>query len=185
MRQWMNQMSIFQKCVGVHFNNFTLQLILIQQNLKLVFANVILLLLQLQMSSLPFSSPLGLNQLRISANNLLNYRNLIVFIYPAYMSLMSIKNEDKDSHIQWLTYWVIYGVTCIMESTEFLVRKIPYFSFLRFVFLVLCFLPNVKVLLIIDCEVQLSESIYLFYMKQKTAEVEIIEMYNLQSKKND
>lgn len=61
------------------------------------------------------------------------------------MSLMSIKNEDKDSHNQWLTYWIIYGISCVMESIQFISRSVPFFSLVRFVFLVLCFLPNVKV----------------------------------------
>lgn len=78
-------------------------------------------------------------------DNIIIYSNLIVFVFPAYMSLMTIKDEDKGDHVQWLTYWIIYGISCVLESTELIVRKVPYFSFIRFVFLVLCFLPNIKV----------------------------------------
>ena len=74
-------------------------------------------------------------------------RNIVVFVYPAYMSLMSIKNEEKSSHIQWLSYWVLYGISCVLESMQFVSRHIPSFSLLRIIFLILCFLPNVKVIL--------------------------------------
>ena len=91
--------------------------------------------------------------------------NIVVFLYPAYMSLMSIKNEDKSSHIQWLSYWVVYGISCILDSMQFISRRIPYFSLLRIVFLILCFLPNVR----------LSERIYMSYSSKAVND----------SKKND
>ncbi|KAK8797000.1 hypothetical protein WA538_000226 [Blastocystis sp. DL] len=70
--------------------------------------------------------------------------NFIVFLYPVYASFKAIKSNNKDDDTQWLTYWVIYGLLSVIESVGFITALIPYYSLIRVVALVLCFLPQVQ-----------------------------------------
>ena len=94
---------------------------------------------------------------------------LITTIYPLYMSFKTLqyqvnkskkngklyKQEDEDNDTtQWLSYWLLYSFVinseCILGS---LVDKIPLYKLLKFIFLLLCFLP----------QVQLSVVIYIYF----------------------
>ena len=70
--------------------------------------------------------------------------NLIVFVYPVYASFKAIKSNNKDDDTQWLTYWVIYAMVSVIESVGIITALIPYYSVIKVVGLVLCFLPQVQ-----------------------------------------
>ncbi|BFZ01552.1 hypothetical protein BsWGS_04590 [Bradybaena similaris] len=68
--------------------------------------------------------------------------NFIGFIYPAYASVKAIESHEKDDDTKWLTYWVVYSVFSLVEFfSDIFLFWIPFYPFLKCVFLVWCFLP--------------------------------------------
>ena len=41
---------------------------------------------------------------------LLNYRDLVGFIYPFYASIKYIESGNKDGDTLWLTYWLVFAL---------------------------------------------------------------------------
>ena len=74
-----------------------------------------------------------------------NCRNLIVFAYPVYCSFAELKTGIMDHEAKWLTYWILFALSCVLDSMPFVHYIIPYFSLVRFVFLFLCMIPQVDV----------------------------------------
>ncbi|CBK25408.2 uncharacterized protein [Blastocystis hominis] len=48
-----------------------------------------------------------------------------------------------DHESKWLTYWILFALSCVLDSMPFVHYIIPYFSLVRFVFLFLCMIPQV------------------------------------------
>ena len=85
---------------------------------------------------------------------------MITTLYPLYMSFKTLqyevnkskkdgklyKQEDEDNDTtQWLSYWLLYSF--VMNSELLLgslVDSIPLYKFLKFLFLLSCFLPQIK-----------------------------------------
>ena len=53
-----------------------------------------------------------------------------------------------DQESKWLTYWILFALSCVLDSMTLVHHIIPYFSLVRFVFLVLCMIPQVDVVLL-------------------------------------
>jgi len=90
---------------------------------------------------------------------------MITTLYPLYKSFKTLqyqinktkidgklyKKEDEDNDTtQWLSYWLLYAFVsnseCIFGS---FFEKSPLYKFLKFVFLLLCFLPQVQLSVLI------------------------------------
>ncbi|OAO13874.1 receptor expression-enhancing protein 5-like protein [Blastocystis sp. ATCC 50177/Nand II] len=71
------------------------------------------------------------------------FLNLIAFIYPAYASLDCIITKNTEEHVKWMTYWILFAVTAVLECSV-IGTTIPFFSFSRCVFLVACYLPQIN-----------------------------------------
>lgn len=90
---------------------------------------------------------------------------MISTLYPLYRSFKTLKyqvnkskingklykKEDEDRNTtQWLSYWLLYS---FINNTEFLMGslkdKIPLYQFFKFIFLLLCFLPQIKLSVLI------------------------------------
>lgn len=79
-------------------------------------------------------------------------RNVITFAYPVYASFASLKTGKIEEEPKWLTYWILYALSCVLDSMGLVHSVIPYFSLVRFIFLVLCFIPQVNVLLSMEID---------------------------------
>ncbi|KAJ3054971.1 Receptor expression-enhancing protein 5 [Rhizophlyctis rosea] len=44
--------------------------------------------------------------------------NLVGVVYPAYSSIKAVEKPEKDDDERWLTYWSIYGLFTILDSTS-------------------------------------------------------------------
>lgn len=68
--------------------------------------------------------------------------NLVGTVYPAFWTMKSIESKrDDDKH--WLTYWVVFALfTTIDMFSGFILRFIPFYFFLKVVFLIWLFMPN-------------------------------------------
>lgn len=68
--------------------------------------------------------------------------NFIGFLYPAYASVKAIESKEKDDDTKWLTYWVVYSFFSLVEFfTDIFLFWIPFYWFLKFLFLSYCMLP--------------------------------------------
>ena len=103
--------------------------------------------------------------------------NMISTLYPLYMSFKTLqyqvnkskvngkiyKIEDEDNNTtRWLSYWLLYAFVnnseCILGS---LVVKIPLYTFLKFIFFLMCFLPQVELSVLIYK--YLTSKLYILY----------------------
>lgn len=68
--------------------------------------------------------------------------NLVGTVYPAYWTMKSIESKgDDDKH--WLTYWVVFASFTILELfSGFLLKFIPFYFFIKIIFLIWLFMPN-------------------------------------------
>jgi receptor expression-enhancing protein 5/6 len=68
--------------------------------------------------------------------------NLIGTVYPAFWTIKSIESRGEDDK-QWLTYWVVFACFTTLEMfSGFILRYIPFYFFLKIVFLIWLFMPN-------------------------------------------
>ncbi|XP_055514921.1 receptor expression-enhancing protein 5-like isoform X2 [Leucoraja erinacea] len=68
--------------------------------------------------------------------------NVVVFLFPAYFSVLAIESANKQEKLKWLMYWVIYGAFAIVECTAgILLYVIPSFQKLKTIFLLWCMAP--------------------------------------------
>ena len=83
---------------------------------------------------------------------------LIATVYPLYISLKTLQSkigeekadggiydeEDKKKDVtQWLSYWVVYSLFINFESIfGFVLKYIPFYFFIKVIFLLFCFLPQ-------------------------------------------
>ncbi|XP_025424133.1 receptor expression-enhancing protein 5-like [Sipha flava] len=68
--------------------------------------------------------------------------NLIGFLYPAYASIKAVESSGKDDDTKWLTYWVVFSfITLIEFPAEIILQWIPFYSLIKTIFFVWCFIP--------------------------------------------
>lgn len=68
--------------------------------------------------------------------------NLVGTVYPAFWTIKSIESKGDDDK-QWLTYWVVFACFTTLEMfSGFILRYIPFYFFLKIVFLIWLFMPN-------------------------------------------
>jgi len=69
--------------------------------------------------------------------------NSIAFLYPGYRSFKTMQHDNVQDHINWLTYFVIYGLFNVTEAiTDTILFWLPYYRFMKLGFLLWCFLPQ-------------------------------------------
>jgi receptor expression-enhancing protein 5/6 len=70
---------------------------------------------------------------------------LVAVVYPAYFSIKAIETDDKEDDKQWLTYWVVFACFTVFDSfAGAFLQYIPFYFFIKLVFLIWCFLPNTR-----------------------------------------
>jgi receptor expression-enhancing protein 5/6 len=82
--------------------------------------------------------------------------NVLTIPYPIYASFKAIESSDKKDDTQWLTFWIIWACTTLLESmTDIIMFWIPLYFELKLGFFILLQLPKLN----------LSETIYRSYLK--------------------
>ena len=65
--------------------------------------------------------------------------------YPAFWSIRAIESKETDDDKQWLTYWVVFSLFSIIDLfSAFVLKFIPFYFFLKMIFLIWLFMPNFK-----------------------------------------
>lgn len=63
-------------------------------------------------------------------------------LLPAHFSFKALATKDKDDDKQWLTYWTVFSLFILIELfLGALLQYIPFYFFLKMVFLIWLFLP--------------------------------------------
>ena len=66
----------------------------------------------------------------------------IAVAYPCFMSFLALESEGVDDDKQWLTYWVVFGLFNILDHfAGFILTFIPFYYFLKLIFMVWLFHP--------------------------------------------
>ncbi|TPX51201.1 hypothetical protein SeLEV6574_g00424 [Synchytrium endobioticum] len=69
--------------------------------------------------------------------------NLIGFVYPAYASFKAIESSNKEDDVQWLTYWVVFGLLNVLEFfTDILLFWIPFYYTCKTALILYLLLPQ-------------------------------------------
>ncbi|XP_050421954.1 receptor expression-enhancing protein 5-like [Adelges cooleyi] len=68
--------------------------------------------------------------------------NVISFLYPAYASIKAVESPSKDDDTKWLTYWVVFSFSTIIEfPAQVVLNWIPFYSLIKTIFFVWCYIP--------------------------------------------
>ena len=71
--------------------------------------------------------------------------NFIGTVYPAYLSFKAIETPETEDDKQWLTYWVVYSVYCVVDDfTDVLLFWVPFYYVLKLVVLVWLVWPRTR-----------------------------------------
>ncbi|KAJ2880333.1 ER membrane protein DP1/Yop1 [Coemansia aciculifera] len=71
--------------------------------------------------------------------------NLTGFGYAAYASFEAIESPGKEDDVQWLTYWVVYGLCNVVEYfTGMVTYWIPFYYVFKLGFLVWLMMPATR-----------------------------------------
>jgi receptor expression-enhancing protein 5/6 len=89
---------------------------------------------------------LGLSCFLVLIGYLENYITTIVgTVYPAYWSLKALESQGSEDDTQWLTYWIVFALFSLLDQFSGVVLHIiPFYFFLKIVFLIWCFMPNTR-----------------------------------------
>jgi len=71
--------------------------------------------------------------------------NLVGIVFPILWSLKSLQSRGEDDDKQWLTYWIIFSSTHVIDVfSDYILQIIPFYFFIKIVFLIWMFLPNFR-----------------------------------------
>lgn len=72
--------------------------------------------------------------------------DLVVFVYPAYASLVASVEEDKAERARWITYWVIMSFLTVFEGAfhQVLPQVLPFYFTFKTGFAAWCQSPDHK-----------------------------------------
>jgi len=70
---------------------------------------------------------------------------LVSTVFPIFWSIKAIESPETDDDKQWLTYWVVISAFQILdEYSHFILAIIPFYYFVKLVFIVILMLPNIQ-----------------------------------------
>mmetsp|Transcript_47528 Transcript_47528/g.64449 ORF Transcript_47528/g.64449 Transcript_47528/m.64449 type:complete len:128 (+) Transcript_47528:82-465(+) len=70
---------------------------------------------------------------------------LVGVAYPTFQSFLALESDGADDDKQWLTYWVCFGVFNIIDQfAGFILVWIPFYYFIKLIFLVALFHPQTR-----------------------------------------
>ena len=64
---------------------------------------------------------------------------MIIWIYPAYCSILVLKMESPEDGNKWLTYWIILAIVDVIE--DLLASCLPCYWLAKCLFMVWCMPP--------------------------------------------
>ena len=75
---------------------------------------------------------------------------IIGITLPTYWSVKAIETPETEDDKQWLTYWAVYACFTFLDLfAGFIMKFIPFYFVVKYVFLIWCFMPNTQGALLI------------------------------------
>lgn len=73
--------------------------------------------------------------------------NLIGWTLPAYLSFQAIESPSSHDDVQWLTYWVVFGLFNLLENFALglILYYLPWYFPLKTIFVLWLQLPSFRV----------------------------------------
>lgn len=71
---------------------------------------------------------------------------IVVFAYPAVMTVAAIESSNKSDDVHWLTYWMVVTGLNLLEMLTFgwLSAIIPFYALFKLAFCVWLFMPHTR-----------------------------------------
>ena len=70
---------------------------------------------------------------------------LVAIVLPTYWSIKAIETKEGDDDKQWLTYWAVYACFTFLDLfAGFIMKFLPFYFFMKLIFLIWCFMPNTQ-----------------------------------------
>lgn len=70
---------------------------------------------------------------------------IIGITLPTYWSIKAIETPETEDDKQWLTYWAVYACFTFLDLfAGFIMKFIPFYFVIKYVFLIWCFMPNTQ-----------------------------------------
>ena len=71
--------------------------------------------------------------------------SVIGVAYPVFMSFYALESEGQDDDMDWLTYWIVFGLFNITDQfAGFILHFIPFYYVLKLAVLIWLFHPSMK-----------------------------------------
>lgn len=71
--------------------------------------------------------------------------NLLGFFIPAYFSLKALESPQPQDDIQWLTYWVVFGMFTFLETfSSIVLYYVPWYYTIKTLAIVWLMLPQTQ-----------------------------------------
>jgi len=71
--------------------------------------------------------------------------DIVGFVFPMYASIKAIESPSTEDDTLWLTYWLVFAIFKILESSaDFMLSMIPFYSLIKATFLVWCYYPKTQ-----------------------------------------
>ena len=69
-------------------------------------------------------------------------RALVMFLVPAFLTMVSLTTPDKEDDQAWLRYWVIISLFSVLELFLDKLSFLPFYSTMKVGFVLWCLLPS-------------------------------------------
>ena len=94
---------------------------------------------------------LGASLLLCLVGNFGSYVTCIVgIVLPTYWSIKAIETPEQEDDKQWLTYWAVFAIFTFLDLfAGFIMKFIPFYFFMKQIFLIWLFMPNTQGALIL------------------------------------
>ena len=71
--------------------------------------------------------------------------NLLGTLYPAFWTIKSIENDQREEQKNWLTYWAVFGSFLLIDMfSPIIIKVLPFYFVLKIIFLIMLFMPGSK-----------------------------------------
>ena len=69
-------------------------------------------------------------------------KTVIIFLVPAYLTMVSLSTPDKEDDLSWMRYWVAISIFSLLEIPLDSLNVLPGYSTVKLVFILWCLVPG-------------------------------------------
>ena len=69
-------------------------------------------------------------------------QTVLMFLVPAYLTMVSLTTSDKEDDEAWMRYWVVISIFSMLELPLESLAVLPFYNTVKLVFIVWCLTPG-------------------------------------------